>query len=98
MDNLQEYFPDNKMIKDNFGNEIRVGDYVFLKYRKMCRDKVIRVTNKGVFLENHPWCTIDLVVKDNTQELDYLHDLLRKIDDTLPSGLEGLIGISLGEI
>lgn len=86
-----------KEIEDNFGNKIRVGDFVFLKRGVMKRAKVSDITRKGVRLEGvYPnWSNINLVVKDNTQELFYLHDLLEDVNSALPAGLEGLIGVSL---
>lgn len=62
-------------IKDNFGNIIRAGDYVFVACwaSTIKRFKVDSITPKGVYLNDRSWKHIKSVVKDCSQELDYLH-------------------------
>lgn len=55
-------------IKDNFGNTIRVGDYVFVacSASKLKRFKVKDITTKGVYLNGRCWAHINSVAKDCT--------------------------------
>ena len=55
-------------IKDNFGNTIRIGDYVFVacSASKLKRFKVKGITSKGVYLDGRCWAHINSVAKDCT--------------------------------
>lgn len=63
-----------KSIEDKFGNEIKVGDYVFVSCTasKIGRFRVTGITQKGVYLDGRAWTNIKSIAKDKSNYIRYL--------------------------
>ena len=63
-----------KSIEDKFGNEIKVGDYVFVSCTasRIGRFRVTGITQKGVYLDSRAWANIKSIAKDESHYIRYL--------------------------